>query len=93
MLISHALSISHQNRKQLEAATFQRRCERLFCSIFYFDSGDPEDVCKSVHSGCLKGGTVLQPRYEDVWIQTVSVHVNYECVQIQDVSVDMKVPN
>ena len=61
-----------------------------FCSILYLDSGDPKDVCKSITIGCLKGGTVLQPRYEDVRIQTVSVHVNCERVQIKAVSVDMK---
>ena len=92
MLISHiyikVLWWNHQNGKYLEPDDARKG---RFCSIFYLDPGDPEDVCKSIHSGCLQGGTVLQPRYEDVWIQTVSVHMNFECVHIQAVSVDMKV--
>ena len=57
----------------LRRTHFRDNVKGRFCSTL--NSGNPTDVCQPINRGCFKGETVLQPRFEDVWIQALSVHL------------------
>ena len=84
---SNPIKWNGQSQKYLEAATLRRLFERLFFQLILFGlSGDSTDVCKSIDGGSFKGERVLQPRYEDVWIQALSVQLRmfglYPCERV-----------
>ena len=45
----------------------------VYHRVTFLDSGDSADVCKAFFRGCQEGERVLQPWYENVWIQALPI--------------------